>query len=91
MLKKSKESPEARIGSKPKQNMKEQSDYLNNKRKHKLNSNTAEDNLWLEGPPDFKPYTNGNINNGRKDWDNKDFLFTKINHEVREDLYDRIA
>ena len=45
MLKKSKESPEARIGSKRKQNMKEQSDYLNNKRKHKLNSNTAEDNL----------------------------------------------
>ena len=43
-LKKSKESPEARIGSKQKQNTKELSDYLNNKKKHKLNSNTAGDN-----------------------------------------------
>ncbi len=76
-----KEFLEQQTGSKQKQNIKEPKDYNSKQKKLKNNYNLEEDNCLSGDQPVLNNCTRSRCKVGKIDWDKKDSVFIKTNHE----------
>ena len=82
MLRKYKESPELRIGSKLKLSLMGPEEFINKEKKPINNQKWAENNYLLEEQPDYNNFINKKCKFGKLDFDKRDLVFIKIKPEL---------